>query len=341
LIKTGGHLSEIYVGEKWENFRNCLPARNTLIITDHNVRSIYGSRFGDFPVLSVEPGESSKRLETIEMLVTGMLELGADRSWFILAIGGGVVCDIAGFLASVYMRGLPFGFISSTMLSQVDASVGGKNGVNSGTIKNIIGTFNQPDFVICDPSLLSTLEKDEYLSGLSELIKMGLILDKPLLESVMENRDKIMARDTGVLKSLIARSVKLKAKVVTEDEKEAGKRMILNFGHTFGHAIEAASGQKHGLAVASGMLIACRISVQQGLLQAKDHAWITDIIRYFNLIRPFDLNPSILPEIISRDKKKAGKEINFVLLEKPGKAVIKKINLSELSEYHNYLNGWQ
>jgi 3-dehydroquinate synthase len=170
---------------------------------------------------------------------------------------------------------------------------------------------------------------------------MALILDRTLLDRITGNRDSILSRETGIMELLIAESVRLKASVVTEDEKERGRRMILNFGHTFGHAIETASGLKHGFAIAAGMLIASRISVQQGLLSADDHTKITDILRDFNLLRPFQVKSSLLTELISRDKKKLGEEINFVLLEAPGKAVVRKIRLSDLAEYHDFMNEWQ
>lgn len=167
IIETTGSGSEILVGEKWEAVSQMLPDKGTVIITDDNVNQLYGDKFPEAPVFSVSPGEGSKKMQIIEYLAEKLLDAGVDRSGFILAIGGGVVCDIAGFLASIYMRGIRCGYVSSTLLSQVDASTGGKNGVNLGGTKNMLGTIRQPEFVICDPEMLQTLPEQEYLSGLA------------------------------------------------------------------------------------------------------------------------------------------------------------------------------
>jgi len=336
-INTNNHTSDIYVGESRTNILNYMPDKKAVIITDDNVRKIYGDEFPSFPVFSITPGEGSKNLKTIEMLAGRLLETGLDRSGFILAVGGGVVCDIAGFLASVYMRGLPFGFISSSLLSQVDASVGGKNGVNIGLIKNAIGNFNQPEFVICDPSMLNSLPEDEYLSGLAELIKMGVIMDSNLLDDIENNREAILRRDTLILESLVSRSVRLKASVVTEDERESGLRMILNFGHTFGHVIETAGDQKHGFAVASGMVIAAGISEQEGLLSVKELTQLVELLKSFDLLKKHHIPAARFSEIIAKDKKKRGDEISFVLLEGTGKAVVRNLSVDNLMKDYNMI----
>jgi 3-dehydroquinate synthase len=330
-INTAGHNSDILTGESWLNVMNYIPGNNVVIITDENLLGIYGHEFPPFPVVPVTPGEGSKTLHKIEELAYRLLELGIDRSGFILGIGGGVVCDIAGFLASVYMRGIRFGFVSTSLLSQVDASVGGKNGVNLGIVKNIIGSFNQPDFVICDPTMLLTLPEDEFLSGLAELIKMGAIMDSSLLREIEGKHSAVMKRDVPLMGSLVKRSVILKAEVVNEDEKEAGRRMILNFGHTFGHVIETNANQKHGFAVASGMVVAAGISMNEGLLSAEELKYLTSILGSFNLLKKFSIASEVFMEMIATDKKKAGKDISFVLLDKIGKAMIRKMSISRLA----------
>jgi len=319
------------------NILKYMPDKKAVIITDDNVRKLYADEFPAFPVLSITPGEKSKNLNTIEYLAGKLLETGLDRSGFLLAIGGGVVCDIAGFLASVYMRGIPFGFISSSLLSQVDASVGGKNGVNIGLIKNAIGNFNQPEFVICDPSMLKSLPEDEYLAGLAELIKMGVILDSNLLKDIENNREAILKRDTSLLESLVSRSVRLKASVVTEDEKESGLRMILNFGHTFGHVIETAGDQKHGFAVASGMVLAAGISEQEGMLSVKELTRLVDLLKSFDLLKKSHIPAAKFSEMISKDKKKRGDEVSFVLLEGTGKAVVRNLTVEKLMSDYNMI----
>ena len=323
-IKTVSQNSEIFVGENWTNVSKLLPGNNVVIVTDENIFKIYGADFPAFPSIAIAPGEESKSLGVIDSLANQLLDLGIDRSGFVLAIGGGVVCDIAGFLASVYMRGVRFGFVSTTLLSQVDASVGGKNAVNLGKVKNALGTFRQPEFVICDPSMLKTLSDEEYLSGLAELIKNGITMDEALVTEIEKNKREILGHDNGILTSLIARSVEMKASVVREDEKESGRRMILNFGHTFGHVIEVLAGQKHGFAVASGMLIASGLSVKEGLLEKKERDRISDLLKGYNLIRKHEITPHEFEGLIIRDKKKRGTMINFVLLQSIGHAIIRK-----------------
>ena len=256
ILNTLAAKSEIYVGLPWESVCDLLPDRGVAIITDNNVLRLYGNRFPDFPVFSIVPGEESKTISVIENLACKMLDAGIDREGFLLAIGGGVVGDITGFLASIYMRGIKFGSVSTTLLSQVDASVGGKNGVNLGDTKNVIGMVKQPAFVICDPVMLSTLPEDEFMSGLAELIKTAIIGDSDLFEMIEKNSNAIINHDDELLSALIARSVRFKSLVVSEDELETGLRRILNFGHTFGHTIELTQKIKHGFAVASGMELA-------------------------------------------------------------------------------------
>jgi len=284
VITTAGIFSEIFIGKPWEAAAEMIPEKGVVIITDENVNNIYGSRFPLFPVLKLVPGEKSKRLKVIESLAEQLLESGIDRSGFILAVGGGVVCDVAGFLASVYMRGIRFGFVSSSLLSQVDASTGGKNAVNLGKIKNVIGNFRQPEFVICDTAMLRTLPEKEYLSGLAELIKTGIIGDMSIFEIIEQNITAINERDSTLLSDLVARSVRFKAKVVSKDEKENNLRRILNFGHTFGHAVEMQKSMKHGFAVAKGMQFATDFSLQKGFISSAIRERIINLLQRFKLL---------------------------------------------------------
>ena len=261
-----------------------LPENGVVIITDDTVKELYGDKFPDVPVFSILPGEGSKKLEVIEHLAGQLLEEGVDRTGFMLAIGGGVVCDIAGFLASVYMRGIRCGYVSTTLLSQVDASTGGKNGVNLGGTKNMIGTIRQPEFVICDPALLRSLPEQEYLSGLAELIKTAVIGDKELFELIEKSFDEIMSRNIDLLAELVAKSVRFKGMVVSEDEKETGIRRILNFGHTYGHAIEMQKGLKHGFAVASGMELATAFSYERKYIDRGERKGSTNCSKDLNLL---------------------------------------------------------
>ncbi len=339
VINIPGSVSEVLVGEKLESVKNMLPENGVVIITDENVYRIYGGRFPDFPVFTITPGEESKRLSTIEDLAGRLMDAGIDRDGFILAIGGGVVCDIAGFLGSVYMRGIRFAYISTTLLSQVDASTGGKNGVNAGHAKNMLGCFSQPEFVICDTGMLATLPEDEYLSGLAELIKTGIIGDEKLFEVIENSLGGIMRRDTELLTFLVSLSVNFKASVVQADEKESGVRRILNFGHTYGHAIEMHTSCLHGMAVASGMELAAAYSHHRGMLAEKDMKRIISLLERARLLPEYDMSPDLVEHYILRDKKKSGRDIYFVFTSGIGRASSEKVPLVELVEFYKGYKG--
>ena len=337
IVNTGGSESSIYAGYKWECVKKLLPEKVVIIITDTNVFDLYGDRFPDYPVLKLEPGEKIKQLSTIGYLAGELLKAGIDRSGFILGIGGGVVCDITGFLASVFMRGVSFGFVSTTLLSQVDASTGGKNGVNLGEIKNVIGNFRQPEFVICDTEMLKTLPEDEYLSGLAELIKTGIIGDASIIEILEKHHEDVLQRHSKVLSDLVVRSANYKASVVSEDEKETGLRRVLNFGHTFGHATELHLGLKHGFAVASGMELASAWSKELGYLEDEEYRRIIRILRNYNLITDHRIPSSTMEELINHDKKKAGTDIHFVFIEGIGKPFVKRLPVKEVIDFYKQI----
>lgn len=334
LVKTPDSVSAILVGARWEAVVKLLPEKGVVIITDENVFNIYGERFPEFPVLLIKPGEKSKQLGEIQKLAKKLLKAGIDRSGFILAIGGGVVCDVAGFLASVFMRGIRCGYVSTTLLAQVDASTGGKNGVNLGTVKNMIGTFRQPEFVICDPTMLRTLPEEEYLSGLAELIKTGIIGDPSIIETLEQNYSQIVLRDRNILSELVAKSVKFKAHVVSEDEKESGLRRILNFGHTFGHSIELLKSVKHGFAVAAGIKLATLFSLKEGLIQEDEYKRIISLLVKYKLPVDYDIPAYKIRKLILHDKKMAGNEIHFVFVEGVGNAIVKKIGVGEVMDFY-------
>ncbi|MCD6596745.1 MAG: 3-dehydroquinate synthase [Bacteroidales bacterium] len=326
-------LSKVVVGEFLKNVGNYLPDENVIILSDRNVHDLYSGIFPSFPVIIIEPGEQFKTLTTVEFIYNELLKLEADRSTFLLGIGGGVICDIAGFAASTFMRGINFGFVSTTLLSQVDASVGGKNGVNLGEYKNLVGVFNQPDFVLCDYSMFKTLEEREYISGLAEVIKYALIRDISLLDLFEKQGDAIRQRKKELVQELIWRSVNIKKDVVEEDEFEKGLRRILNFGHTFGHAIEKAHGILHGEAVAYGMLVALYISEREAGLDPEDSSRAKNIIIASGLIRNIDLNSSRINMIFRKDKKKSGNIIRFILIDYLGHAIEWNASIEKLEIY--------
>ncbi len=334
VINFNGSKSEIMVGAKWESARELLQESGVAIVTDNNIQRLYGEKFPDFPVLTIRAGESSKNLEVIEFLAERLIETGIDRTGFLLGIGGGVVCDITGFLASIYMRGIRCAFVSTSLLSQVDASTGGKNGVNLGATKNVLGSFRQPEFVICDPVMLQTLPEDEYFSGLAELIKTAIIGNEKLFGLIENNFTGISKRDPEMLTMLISMAVNFKAAVVSEDEKESGLRRVLNFGHTYGHAIELYKSFRHGYAVASGMQLAASFSSSRGILSRAEYERILNLLKTFKLLRRHDLPDAQIKQLILRDKKKSGNDIYFVFTEGIGKAVVEKIPVDEVVDFY-------
>lgn len=334
LINTNNSVSEILIGEKWESVNELLPEAGVAIITDNNVHRIYGGRFPDFPVFQIKAGEASKKIEVVESLAERLIETGIDRTGFILGIGGGVVCDIAGFLSSIYLRGIRCAYVSTSLLSQVDASTGGKNGVNLGGIKNVLGCFRQPEFVICDPVMLQTLPEEEYFSGIAELIKTAIIGNKKLFEVIENNHEGILKRDSELLSMVISMAVNFKAYIVSEDEKESGLRRILNFGHTYGHAIEMYKSFRHGYAVASGMVLAAGFSLYRGYISEEEYERVIALLKLFRLLRRHDIPDDQMNQLIMRDKKKSGNDIYFVFMEGIGKAVVEKISVSEATDFY-------
>ncbi len=331
-IKGGMGDSVVMVGESLSNLGRYLPIEKTVIITDKNVWDHHGKDFPPCRVIKIEPGEKTKNLDTVRDIYERLLEFEAGRSSFIAGIGGGVVCDIAGFAASTFLRGIRFGFVSSTLLSQVDASVGGKNGVNLGGYKNIVGVFSQPEFVICDLNLLSTLSQRELLNGFAEIIKHAAIYDVTLFRFLEENCKKALALERNTIEKLVYDSVKIKAAVVSRDEKEKGERRKLNFGHTFGHAFEKTLGILHGEAVSAGMVAACKISVNKGFLKDEELERIKRLIELYGLPVELPCDRVEVFDAIKKDKKRDDASLHFVLLSGIGSAVVKEIPISELEK---------
>ncbi len=330
-IKGSGRPSTILVGEPIENLGRLLPAGRIVVITDGNVRRLYQDRFPTAAaVLSIGSGEAAKTLETVKALYASLLGLEVDRSTFVLGIGGGIVCDVAGFAASTFMRGLRFGFVATTLLAQVDASVGGKNGVNLEGYKNLVGTFNQPEFVLCDLRLLQSLPPAEAVNGLAEVVKHALIADAALFAFLEANAAKALSLDPAVIERLVRDSVLIKSAVVGRDERETGERRKLNFGHTFGHALEKVSGLSHGEAVSVGMVLAAALSVRRGRLDASALERMTGLLRALRLpcAAPADLGRVM--EALLKDKKRRAERIHFVTLAEIGRAVVEEIPIAEL-----------
>lgn len=329
--------SRILIGERLSSLSRYLPPGRVIVITDENLFRLYRSRFPEAEVVVIGCGERVKTMETLSFIYDRLVSLEADRDTFIVGIGGGIVGDITGFAASTYMRGVRFGFVATSLLAQVDATVGGKNGVNFKGFKNMIGVFNQPEFVIADIGLLKTLPKAEIACGLAEIVKHGCILDDDYFRYIEDNIDSVGVLDESVMLELVKGSVSIKASVVNRDEREAGERRILNFGHTFGHALEKVLGLSHGEAVSLGMVFAARLSVDRGMLSGPDFVRLTDLLGRLNLPVSADYDRASVLEAVQKDKKRAGAAIQFVLLSGLGRAVVVPILLPELARWINSL----
>ncbi len=325
--------SRILVGERLGSLKDYLPVQRSVIITDTEVNRLYGEKFPRCPVITIGRGEGVKTLSTLETIFDKLIELGADRSWFIAGVGGGIVCDITGFAASTYMRGVDFGFVATTLLAQVDASVGGKNGVNFKGYKNMVGVFNQPAFVICDPEVLKTLPPKEIRCGFAEIIKHGAIADAALFRFMEENIENAHALDRGVIERFVSDSVTIKSGVVNRDETEKGERRKLNFGHTLGHAFEKCTGITHGEAVAAGMCAAADLSVRIGFLAESQSLRLKKVIRALGLPTSVSIEKEGLKTALLKDKKREGEGIHFVLLADMGRAVVQKIDVAVLDTF--------
>jgi 3-dehydroquinate synthase len=303
------------------------------VITDTTVKGLYAETLRksmtaagfSVTILEVPPGEEQKSLETAGVLYEGLTAAYVERTTPVLALGGGVIGDLAGFVAATYMRGMPLVHVPTTLLAQVDSSIGGKTAVDHGRLKNTIGVFYQPEMVVADIETLKTLPEEELVNGMAEVIKHTAIRSSDFLDYLDNNIEKAMARDTSVLEEMVIESIRIKAEVVEKDERESGLRSILNYGHTVGHAIEAVSGfrLKHGYAVAIGMAAAARISSRMGMLKEGEVARLEEVIRKAGLpVTMPDLDIEEVMQAMKHDKKVSQDRVRFVLLKSIGHAFI-------------------
>jgi 3-dehydroquinate synthase len=306
-----------------------------LIVTNTTVAPLYAAQLAQavalrhkaVHVLALPDGEEHKNWQTLNLIFDGLLQKACDRKTVLYALGGGVVGDMAGFAAASYMRGVPFVQVPTTLLAQVDSSVGGKTGINHPLGKNMIGAFYQPRQVVCDLDTLRTLPEREFSAGLAEVIKYGPIADLALFDWLEQNIERLMARETAAVAHAVRRSCEIKAAVVAEDEREAGLRAILNFGHTFGHAIEAGLGYGqwlHGEAVGCGMVMALNLSQRLGLV---DGAFVQRVVTLLRKARLPTGAPALgvdrYLELMRVDKKAEAGEIKFVVIDRPGTAAVR------------------
>ncbi len=311
LEGISGHLREKPIGNRY------------VVITDSNVMGLYGEYFldsfrrdglGTSPII-ISPGEDSKNLATLEEISHHFCQKGVDRDTAIIALGGGLVGDLTGFIASIYMRGIPYIQVPTTLLSQVDSCVGGKTGINLPEGKNLLGTFYHPSRVYVDPSVLDTLPKREIRSGLAEVVKYGVIKDKNFFRFLEENVDGIMALDKELISEIIERCLRIKLDIAEEDEREENLRSVLNYGHTLGHALEFLTDYNHGESVAVGMVFTGSLAFYRELFSREDLERQNRLLRRFGLPArvPDDIDIRDLIRLMISDKKGFGENVNLVL----------------------------
>jgi len=325
--------SSIYLDANFLDLFDCiddLQKEEAFYLIDQNVYRIHKDVFSGFKkIIIVPPGEGTKSLVHINDFIEQLILLGANRKSYIIGIGGGVTCDITGFVASIFMRGVRFGFIPTTVLAITDAALGGKNGVNLNGAKNLIGVINEPNFVFVDYSFLRTLDAQEFANGFAEIIKHACVASYDLfvlLENVVVDYSSI-----DFLHKLILDSIKIKLRIVSNDINESNNRKLLNYGHTFGHAIEAEYNMPHGSSVSLGIIFSNILSNKLDLLDKEK------LIRISNLLEKFDLpveisrfNKKKLMKYINKDKKSSGKEIDFVVLKDIGEGFVKNILIEDI-----------
>lgn len=267
---------------------------------------------------------------TVDSIIEQLIGLGADRKTVLVGVGGGVVTDLTGYVAAIYMRGLSFGFVPTSILAMVDASIGGKNGIDVDVYKNMVGTIRQPTFLLYDYSMLKTLPKEEWVNGFAEIIKHSAIKDASLFRELEKNKLTTYQRDKSLLAKLIRRNVVIKSDVVEADEFEHGERRLLNFGHTLGHAIENVYELSHGQAISIGMVAACMISEEFTSFKETDR--VIAVLKRYGLPTLAEFDPKEVMDVLRMDKKKVRDAMNYVMLNKIGQGVVKAIPLVELEK---------
>ena len=330
--------SEIFVGRVEDGLKRYAQNRRIVVITDANIDRLYHDIINKYEHIIIGYGEGIKNLITVQNIYARLMEIGADRSTLLIGIGGGIVTDITGFVATTYMRGLDFGFVATTLLAQVDASVGGKNGVNILNYKNMVGTFAQPLFVISDVAFLRTLPHRELHAGMGEVVKMAIIGDEELFNFIEENISASCYTNIDTMQRIVLDSIRLKADIVDRDECEKGIRRVLNLGHTIAHAIEKCTHKlNHGEAVAVGLSKISHISNAMGILSNEDMQRIDDLLQKigFSLEIPVPLSDVIRE--VRHDKKKSNNLLRIVLPERIGSCRIEEMPLGDVEHILDYL----
>jgi 3-dehydroquinate synthase len=328
--KFSNSLTDYYFAYGFSHLKEILDRKNTVIITDENVFNYHQKRFKNWKVVILKPGEEYKVQATADAVIQQLINMQADRKTTLIGVGGGVITDITGYVASIYMRGIRFGFVPTTLLSMVDASIGGKNGIDVGVYKNLVGVIRQPSFILHDLIFLKTLPESEWVNGFAEIIKHACIKDAAMFKELESHSVKKYQSAKTLVCALIQRNAILKSKVVQQDEFESGDRRLLNFGHTLGHALENQYDLSHGQAISIGMTYASVIS--EVLIGFKETQRVASLLLQYGLPTFTDFDKQKVFNVLKMDKKRERKELNYVMLEKIGRGVVKSVPLNQLEK---------
>ena len=320
--------ADYYFDSGVNHLREIADQKNSVIITDENVFDYHRRRFGRGKIIVLKPGEEYKVQHTVDSIIDQLVALEADRKTTVIGIGGGVITDITGYVASVYMRGVRYGFVPTTLLSMVDASIGGKNGIDVGVYKNLVGVTRQPSFILYDLSFLSSLPQSEWINGFAEIIKHACIKDAAMFDELESGSLTKYKNGRNLLRALVRGNALLKTRVVQKDEFEKGERRLLNFGHTIGHALENQYKLSHGQAIAIGMTYACHISERINRFKETDR--VTKVLEKYGLPTYAKFDAQRVFDVLKMDKKRERSEINYILLEKIGRGVVKPLQLEHI-----------
>ena len=301
-----------------------------IYITDENVYALHQKKFKGKKTIVIPAGEEHKQQATVDFIIEALLNFGATRQVVLIGVGGGVVTDIVGYVAGVYMRGVAVGFVPTTILAMVDASIGGKNGIDVGLYKNMVGLIRQPQFLVYDVDFLKSLPKHQWENGFAEIIKHAAIKDAKMMKELSMNNIGYYQKNKKALVSLIERNVQIKVKVVQKDEFEKGDRKLLNFGHTIGHAIENQHVLLHGHAISIGMVYAAKIS--QVLTGFSETNILVETLKKYGLPTAMHFDIQEAMQVMQKDKKKATAGMQYVVLQKIGKAVCETIPMKSLEK---------
>lgn len=327
----GSSSTDYYFAGGISHLKEIVNQKNAVIITDENVFAAHQKRFKNWNTIVLKAGEQYKVQQTVDTVIEQLIEIGVDRKWTLIGVGGGVITDLTGYIASVFLRGIRFGFVPTTLLALVDASIGGKNGIDVGVYKNMVGTIRQPSFILHDLIFLNTLPEKEWRNGFAEIIKHACIKDASMFNELEKNDLDFYRKKKSEACALIQRNALIKTKVVRRDEMESGERRLLNFGHTLGHAIENQYELMHGEAVAIGMGFASRLS--ERLLNFKNRERVEAALTQYGLPSGATYDKDKVFAVLKGDKKKEKDFIHFILLERIGKGTIQPLLLDDLYEY--------